>query len=187
MITELQKEIDTIQEVHPRRLCIDLDGCVVFYDFPEIVKEFFGVELDPDAIFAYDLADVLGVSPLLINKMFTKQVYGEPNFIDGALETLQEWKSKGYEITIYSNRVKYMGYFELAKWMIEWKIPFSGIDGGQGEYDFHIDDSPSKLMATKSITKLLYSQPWNKRCLNITGEIRRVYTWEEIKELVKEK
>ena len=164
-----------------KRLLLDLDGVICEYDFPKIVKNFFGVDLSATAIFAYDLADVLGVSPTLIDIMFKEQVYGKPNFVEGALDTLAEWQSKGYELIIYSNRVKYMGYEGLAGWLIEYQILFSGIDGGKGEYDVHIDDLPSKLMGTNSKLKLLYNQPWNKRCLNITGELYRVYNWAEVR------
>ncbi len=163
------------------RLCLDLDGCICEYDFPKIVHDFFGVDLSAQMIFAFDLADVLGVAPILIDTMFEEQVYGKPNFIENAVETLREWESKKYEIVIYSNRVKYMGYVGLVQWLRNWHIPFSGIDGGKGKFDIHIDDSPSKLMGTDSKLKLLFNQPWNQRCLNITGKLQRVYSWEEIR------
>uniref|UniRef100_A0A6M3LT47 5' nucleotidase n=1 Tax=viral metagenome TaxID=1070528 RepID=A0A6M3LT47_9ZZZZ len=166
-----------------KRICIDIDGCLCEYNFPKIVRDFFGVDLSAQAIFAYDLADVLGVAPSLINTMFKEQVYGKPNFVEGAIATLKEWESNGYELVIYSNRVKYMGYKGLARWLVDWQIPFSGIDEGQSEYDVHIDDSPSKLMATDSKLKLLFRQPWNTRCVNITGKLRRVRSWEEIRDV----
>ena len=168
-----------------QRLCLDLDGCICEYDFPKIVKNFFGVDLSSQAIFAYDLADVLGVSPTLINTMFKEQVYGKPNLVEGAIDTLKEWKSKSYELVIYSNRIKYMGGEGLARWLIDWKIPFSGVGCGQGSYDAHIDDSPSKLMATDSKIKLLYSQPWNERCHNITGKLIRMKNWEGVRVYVQ--
>ncbi len=172
-------------EPKPRlRLCIDLDGCVVQYDFPKIVRNFFGIDLSPQMIYAYDLADVLGVAPALINTMFKEQVYGKPNFVDDSLDILKWWKANGHELIIFSNRVKYMGYEGLAKWLIDWQIPFSGIDGGQGYYDVHIDDSPAKLMATDSKVKLLFAQAWNKKCHNITGKLQRVKSWQEIKQIV---
>mgnify|MGYP001574032515 CR=1 FL=1 len=163
------------------RICIDLDGVICGYDFPKIVKNFFGVDLSAEMIFAYDLADVLGVAPLVIDAMFREQVYGKPTFVEGAIDTLREWESKGYELVIYSNRVKYMGYEGLEKWLIDWKIPFTGIDGGGRFYDIHIDDSPAKLMATDSKIKLLFDQPWNQRCHNITGKLRRVKSWREVR------
>ena len=169
---------------YAKRICIDLDGVVCEYNFPKIVKSFFGVDLSAKMIFAYDLADVLGVAPALINTMFKEQVYGKPNFTEGAVETLKYWKVKGHELVIFSNRVKYMGHEGLAKWLIDWQIPFSGIDGGQGIYDVHIDDSPSKLMSTDSKTKLLFNQPWNERCLNIKGQLIRVKTWREVRDYV---
>ncbi len=164
-----------------RTICIDIDGVVCEYNFPKIVKNFFGVDLSAHAIFAYDLADVLGVAPALINTMFKEQIYGKPILVEGAIETLQEWKSKGYKLIIFSNRVKYMSYEDLAGWLTVYRIPFSGIDGGQGEYDVHIDDSPGKLMATNSKLKLLFNQPWNEKCHNITGKLIRVKNWQEVK------
>jgi len=180
------KEKDLFHKVIWRkRILLDIDGVVVNYDFPKIVKNFFGVDLSPYAIFAYDLADVLGVAPALINTMFKEQVYGKPDFIDGSLGTLEEWKTK-YEIAIFSNRVKYMGEFGLAKWLVDNLIPFHSIDvDGTGEYDYHIDDSPSKLASTNSRVKLLYHQSWNKRCLDIQKQLTRVYSWGEIKSIVR--
>ncbi len=164
-----------------KRICIDLDGVVCEYDFPMIVRNFFGIELKVKEIYAYDLPDVLGVSQEDINAMFKEQVYGKPHFIKGAIDTLKEWESKDYELVIFSNRVKYMGELGLTKWLREWEIPFDEIDGGSGKYDVHIDDSPGKLMSTNSKVKLLYSQPWNERCLNITRQLVRVNSWEEVR------
>ena len=168
------------------RICIDIDGVVCEYNFPKIVKSFFGVDLSPLSIFAYDLADVLGVAPALIDTMFEEQVYGKPTFVTGAIDTLKEWKSQGNELIIYSNRVKYMKGIDLVRWLIDWQVPFSGIDiKGDGKYDVHIDDSPGKLMATNSNVKLLFSQSWNQRCLNITKQLIRVNSWAGIKEIVR--
>ncbi len=163
-------------------LLLDLDGVVVEYDFPKLVKDFFHVDLiSKYMIYAYDLADVLGVTSIAIDTMFREQVWGEPHFIDGALEVLRELD---YEIVIFSNRLKYMGRFELTKWLIDWQIPFNSIcEEGEGQYDIQIDDRPSKLRDTNSKLKLLYSQNWNLQCLNIERALKRVYNWQEIKEI----
>ncbi len=186
MITKLMGGTNTISNLSGRqRMLLDIDGVICEYNFPKIVKDFFGVDLSTKAIFAYDLADVLGVAPSLIDTMFKEQVFGKPNLIEGAIDTLKEWRDKGYQIIIFSNRVKYMGYSGLWDWLDDWQIPFSWIDDGQGEYDVHIDDRPAKLMATNSKVKLLMTQPWNAGCHNIQKKLVRVYNWEEVRELVK--
>ena len=167
-------------------ICLDIDGVLCEYNFPEIVKNFFGVDLSSKAIFAYDLADVLGVAPVLINTMFKEQVYGKPTFNKGALETLRKWQTEKHYIGIWSNRTKYMGKMGLYEWMIKYKIPFNDLDfRGENCYDVHIDDCPSKLMSTDSKVKLLYSQPWNIGCLNITKSLIRVRNWQEIQDIIK--
>jgi len=168
-----------------KRILLDIDGVVVSYDFADLVWQKFHVRIDPSKIFAYNLSDALGVSSNAIDEMFHDQVWGKPDFISGALSVLNDWKSKEYEIVIYSNRVKYMGYDKLARWLIDWGIPFSGINGGQGLYDYHIDDRPEKLRDARGKFKLLYTQPWNLQCLNIENELIRVNNWDEIKDIVK--
>jgi len=168
-----------------KRILCDIDGTITEYDFNRLVKDFFGVDLSPMVIFAYDLADVLGVSKALIDTMFAETVYGKPNYIDGSYEVLSEWQAEGYEIIIFSNRVKYMGEMELAKWLIENDIPFSGIDStGLGNYDYAIDDRPAKLADVEANIKLLYHQPWNARCYDIERQLTRVKSWDEIKGIV---
>lgn len=167
-----------------KRILVDIDGVVCEYEFDKLVYEKFHVFIDAVKIYAYNLADVLGVSSKQIDEMFHDQVWGKPNFNKGAIEVLSEWESKGYKIIIFSNRIKYMGLGGLAKWLRNWEIPFSDINGGQGSFDFHIDDRPEKLCDTVSRVKLLYSQPWNLQCLNIENKLTRVNSWAEIKNIV---
>ena len=166
------------------QLLVDLDGVVVEYDFPKLVKQYFKVDLARQQIYAYDMADVLGVSNKSIDDMFKEQVFGRPNFIPGALETLQGWYGE-HEIVIFSNRVKYMGFQGLSKWLKGNKIPFDTVYHS-GEYDFHIDDSPAKLMNINSKTKLLFNQPWNEGCLNIEKKLKRVFNWVDIEKEVSD-
>jgi len=168
----------------PKRILVDIDGVICAYDFKFLVKKYFNVDLSPREIYAYDLADVLGVSNLEIDVMFKEQVFGEPTFNEGALETLNEWRGK-HEIIIYSNRVKYMGQLELERWLNRYNIPFDDlVTKWLGTYDVHIDDSPAKLMNTNSTLKLLYEQSWNVKCLDIQNKLTRVKDWQEIRGLV---
>ncbi len=172
------------QSLQKRRLLIDIDGVICEYDFPKIVWGKFHVKIKATDIYAYNISDTLGVSQQKVDEMFQEQVHGKPDFVKDAIETLREWQSKDYELVIFSNRVKYMGYRGLERWLIEWGVPYDVIDGGQGKYDFHIDDRPSKLQDTDSKVKLLYSRPWNEGCLNLMGNLIRVNSWQEIRDYV---
>ncbi len=176
VISDARKRLETKKP----RLLLDIDGVVVKYDFIGLVKRYFNVDIEPKAIFAYNLADVLGVSSKEIDNMFQEQVWGEPVFMDNAFDVLNEIKQI-YEIIIYSNRIKYMGEAGLVKWLVDYQIPFEGVDYGQGVYDIHIDDRPEKLEDTISSVKLLYTQPWNEGCLNIKNNLKRIYNWYEIR------
>lgn len=184
-MTDWQKELQNVQKnCNAKRILVDVDGVICEYQFNKIVKHFFGVDISKWQIYAYDLADVLGVAPVMINNMFKEQVYGKPTFTEGAMETLNEWHKK-HSIVIYSNRIKYMGGIGLVEWLTKYKIPFEGIDmNGTGTYDYFIDDSPAKLQSVDSKVKLLYSQPWNIHCFNLIGNLRRVHSWEEIRKEV---
>ena len=179
VISDAQKLREELKTRKPR-LLLDIDGVVVKYDFVGLVKRYFGVDIEPKAIFAYNLADVLGVSSKEIDDMFQEQVWGKPVFMANALDILNEI-SKIYEITIYSNRIKYMGELGLVEWLIDNQIPFEGVDYGQNKYDIHIDDRPEKLEDTDSSVKLLYTQPWNNGCLNIKRNLKRIYNWYDIR------
>jgi 5'(3')-deoxyribonucleotidase len=181
MITELKPRVkEAVYKIRKPRLLLDIDGVVVKYDFVGLVKKYFGVDIKPESIFAYNLADVLGVSSREIDNMFQEQVWGKPVFMEKALDVLNDIKYI-YEIIIYSNRIKYMGEYELIKWLAMNEIPFEGIDYGLDKYDFHIDDRPEKLEDTNSTIKLLYTQAWNVGCLNIKHNLKRINDWDEIR------
>jgi uncharacterized HAD superfamily protein len=166
------------------KILVDVDGVIVKYNFGLLVKKYFGIDLSPMSIYAYDLADVLGVSEIAINTMFKEQVYGRATFMPSALSTLQSWYNK-HEIIIGTNRTHYMTTKELVTWLTENNIPFHGIDETLSDkYDFHIDDSPRKLAGTNSQIKLLFNAPWNTRCLDIQKKFKRVFSWDDIAELV---
>ncbi len=183
VISDARKLKEERLETRKPRLLLDIDGVVVRYDFVGLVKRYFNVDISPQAIFAYNLADVLGVSSKEIDNMFKEQVWGKPVFMDNALDVLDEIKHD-YEIIIYSNRINYMGESGLVKWLIDSRIPFEGIDYGQSKYDFHIDDRPEKLEDTNSSIKLLYTQPWNISTMNIKRNLIRVNSWDEIKQII---
>ncbi len=186
--TEIKRNFSN-PNVKPRLFfCIDLDGCVVSYKFSDLVKKYFNVDIKEEDIYAHDLPDTLGVSSKEVDFMFHEQVWGKPNLIEGAIPVLKAWWSKGHHLIIYSNRVKYMGIDGLERWLRQYEIPFSDIvTENTFMYDFAIDDRPRKLEDIDSKERILFNQPWNRKCWNIKGNLTRVFNWQEIEDIVKER
>jgi len=172
-------------------LLVDIDGCVCKYDFPALTKKYFGKAIPNKGVWTYSLEDSLGVASRLVTDMFAKEVYSEPNLIQGAVGALKHFISKDYNVCVHTNRLRWMTPEELGDWLDKWGIPYSSIitNGALPSYVVaHVDDSPAKLMGTDDETTvkhlLLFDSPWNRQCLNITGKLHRVRTWAEVKEVV---
>lgn len=174
-----------------RNIIVDIDGCIAKYDFPTLTKQYFGKSIPNKGVWTYSLEDSLGVASRHIIDMFTEEVFAPPNFVQGALGALKHFISKDYNVCIHTNRLKFMEVNELEDWLNKWGIPYSSIivNGDlPGYVHAHVDDSPKKLMYTDDNTTvkhlLLFDNPWNRQCLNITGKLHRVKTWKEIREVV---
>lgn len=169
-------------------LLIDIDGVIAAYDFPALTREFYGKAVTNKQILAYSIADVLGVTRESVNRMFTAACHYPPNFVKGAMKSLLHFQAQGDAIYIYTNRLYFMTRTELIHWLYKYGIPFIGLFGDTKatEFDFHIDDSPCKLMETDGRVKhkLLFSAPWNKSCLDIEGKLQRVKNWKEVREVL---
>lgn len=169
-------------------LC-DIDGVICKYDFPELTKRYFGVEIPNTGIFTYSLEDSLGVPQVEVERMFRTEAFAPPNFIEGAVETLTEFLESGHTVSLWSAREHFMGFDGLCKWVSQYNLPRSFVvDDVIMPYDFHIDDNPRKLMSTDGRVKhkLLFDSPWNQQCLNITGKMIRVKNWDDVRRLVNE-
>lgn len=175
------------------KILLDIDGVVCHYDFSAITKKHFGVAIPNESIYTYSIEDSLGVSTKEVERMFDIETWSPPNFVKDSTEILEEFTDKGYNIIIYSSRIKFMGMKGLVDWLNTYGIPYSNIIDkesmlrfGVNNVDYHIDDSPTKLMNLGNLTKnkLLFDTPWNKQCLNIHNKLVRVYSWSEIREIV---
>lgn len=172
-------------------ILMDLDGTICQYDFPKLLEKYFHCSIPNGDIYAYALEDVLGVTPAEIAKMFKVEVYNRPCLIEGAISTINSFISKDYQVGIYSNRIHYMSMVELEDWMEAYGIPYSYVATKDDLPDYvyaHVDDNPSKLMELTELTKVKYSillnQPWNNKCLNITGKLQRAMNWQEVRNII---
>jgi len=174
-----------------KNLLVDIDGTICQYDFPKLLKKYFGVAIPNSGIFTYSLEDSLGVPPKMIEDMFAKEVYEEPNMIPGARSALKGFIDKGYNILILSNRLSWMTADELSDWLDDWGILYTDVLGN-GELPSyvhaHIDDSPLKLLRVDEETivkhRILFTCPWNKQCLDILGKFERARNWAEVRRII---
>jgi len=174
-----------------KNLLIDIDGVICQYDFPRLTKQYFGVEVPNAGVFTYSLEDSLGLPPKAISDMFAKEVFAEPNMIPGAIQQLERFIDSGYAVLIYSNRLHWMTQEELGDWLDKWGIPYTDvINGGQLPSYIHgyVDDSPVKLLSVdeQTIVKhlILFTNPWNKRCLDILGKFERAKNWNQVRRII---
>jgi len=172
-----------------KKIVVDIDGVVAQYDFPRMIKKHFGVDIKQEDVWTYAIEDALGVAPNDVYTMFRSEIFDTPLFVPGAREALDKLNRK-HDVFIYTNRIKIMGMQPLIKWLDDNKIAHSKIIFNNlhpdGQFDYHIDDSPLKLMDMNGTTvkKLLFDQPWNRNCLNITGRMQRVCGWAEVLEVI---
>uniref|UniRef100_A0A6M3K3M4 Uncharacterized protein n=1 Tax=viral metagenome TaxID=1070528 RepID=A0A6M3K3M4_9ZZZZ len=175
------------------KILCDVDGVIANYDFPAITKEFFGVAVSNEDIHAYSLEDVLGLPRQVVHHMFLEVCQRKPRMVSGAYNALKAFIMNGIEVYIYTNRLQFMTVQGLITWLQQFNVPFSGIAvfnerNLNTTFDFHIDDSPQKLMDVNGHVKrkLLFDQPWNRKCRNILGTLERVSSWKEIEQIVRE-
>ncbi len=176
-----------------RNLIVDVDGCIAQYDFPAILKKYFGVTLTNKDIYAYSLEDCLGTSSAAIEDIFIKECFAPPNFIPGAINTLKYLMARDDEIYILTNRLHFMSETEFEEWAEKYGIPYTAILNGRLPEYAHaqVDDHAVKLMNTQQLTtvkhSILFNAPWNRRCLNVTGQLERAKNWGQVKEIIDEK
>lgn len=176
-----------------RDLLVDIDGCICQYNFAKLTKKWFGTAVPNTGIATYSLEDSLGVPSKMVCDMFKAEAHAAPNMIRGAKDVLQEFITKDYNVFIYTNRLHFMTLVELEDWLDRYEIPYNDIIGNGTLPSYihaHIDDSPSKLLAVDEATtvkhRILFSNPWNKHCLDILGKFERANNWQAVRRLVYE-
>jgi len=171
-------------------ILLDIDGVVCAYNFPKLIKRWFGLDIQQSDITTYRLEECLGLPTKDIDQMFDTEVACSPEFIPGAQEAIQRL-SKDHLLFIWSHRLKHTTKDELEEWLLDHMIPFAEVlEEGQVKggrlFDYFIDDSPDKLLSLNGSVKhkILFDQPWNRSCKNIMGLLKRVYSWQEIEEII---
>ncbi len=174
-----------------RSIIVDLDGVITKYDFPALTKKWFGATIHNKGVWCYSIEDSLGVATEDVVKMFQEEVEAPPNLVPGAINTLKLFMARDYEVYVLTNRLYFTDENRLIAWLDKYGIPYSAVltNGDLPDYVVaHIDDSPTKLMSTRSKTEvkhsILFDNPWNRQCLNITGQLERAKNWGQVKEII---
>lgn len=177
-----------------KSIVCDIDGVIAQYDLPALTKKYFGIAVPERLVWCYSIEDALGVSKAEVEHMFRKEVNAKPNLVPGAIQALQWFVSKDYNIYILSHRAQFSTGEEVESWLEKYDIPFSSVINWAGLPSYvhaHIDDNPRKLMDVREkVTvkhSILFVRPWNKKCLDINRVLERANNWKEVKEIVNGK
>lgn len=174
-------------------IIIDIDGCICNYDFPTLIKKYFGVEVPNKAVLFYSLEDCLGLPPSAVTEMFREEVHAPPNFVPGAIKVMTDLLDDGHNISLFTNRIMFTSTYELENWLDKYEIPYTNIVLPESLPSYAhamIDDSPRKLLMADQITRikhlLLFDNPWNRKCLDVLHKFERVKTWGRVKRAIYE-
>ena len=169
------------------KIGVDIDGTIADYNLTATTKKHLGREEANDVFICFSESAILKGPGEELLAVFQKYARQKAILIDGAVESIRRLRDKGHNIIIYSNRLLFMDKAELEDWLRDNKIPFTAVWAKRNppQLDYHVDDNPAKLVNLGDGTrnKLLFDQPWNRRCLDVAN-IRRVYNWKEVEEII---
>ncbi len=173
--------------------------------FIRIIENEFGKAVRFEDIHSFDLKKSFGLSDMEFDHFF--ELAHRPETIvsyesmPGAVESLENWSNKGYDISIVTGRLT-CAYEASKHWLINHKVPHNAFlivnKYGRGEMDpdlcisleelsekkfgFAVEDSATmaQYIARKMETPvLLYDRPWN-RVIDNDDAIHRFTSWKTL-------
>jgi len=177
------------------RIAVDIDGVISDFvgTFIPLVKERYGIELSQDDIYVHDLFLVLGITEQETQELIIETLRRPIRPIPGAVKALKKINSN-HDVHIITAR--HPSAQEITKqWLSDHKIQYDSLiwlkEGNkhllEKKFDIVIDDHLRELLGFHGKVKhlVVFDHPWN-RTKNVKALVRRVYTWNDIENLIDE-
>lgn len=205
-----------MEQTSSSRIYVDLDDVLAETGraFLEVLAREFGKRIEFEDIVDYDLGKSLDLEPEILAEFMRAvhrpRVLGGLSPIRGAIETVGDWVSRGYEVDVVTGRPEQTA--EVSRgWLEAHRVPhrrlafvdkyawpgevFQASEGtglhelvGSG-YRLAVEDSADvaeRLAGLLEVPVVLLDRPWNRRLLEgsaeANGRIVRCRDWHEIRE-----
>ena len=195
---------------------VDFDDCLceTARHFSELVAELFGKHVPYEDMKYFDLQKSFSLTREQYEHMMIEahnpEILLAYEETPGAVETLNEWIDKGYEVSIITGRPS-SSYEPSRLWLDQHGLERAKLfclnkygrtgfikegdfnleleDFYQMHFDYAIEDSPAAFRFFErwpSLKVLVYDRPWNQECELLGKEYRRCADWEMIRAMVKQ-
>ncbi len=191
---------------------VDLDDVLseTTLAFSKLLKREYGREVGLEQITSFNLQDAFGLTPKEFDYFFDlihspeEILRFEP--VDGAIEVLNNWTARGYEIIIVTGRLT-STYESSLEWLLLHKFPYDSFimvdkysrpetdptiaismdELSEKQFSLAVEDSlfMAEYISQNMETRVaLFDRPWNRGHL-LNGKIKRCSGWEQIGPLFK--
>lgn len=172
------------------KIAIDIDGVVC--DFTnsalEVIREVYGISIRLNQIIYHNLEFVLGLSKQEVEKIIVRVLNNPSNVnpVSDCKPILQKLIDDGHHITLLTSRRLVMRHVTQV-WLDMYKIPhhelvfMTDYREYPVRFDIMLDDFPAKLIDIENNVEelVLFTQPWNTRCLDLRGRFTRIANWQQ--------
>lgn len=196
---------------------IDYDDCLceTGRHFSELVKELFDLDVPYEDIRSFNLQKSFSLSDEDYEKMMvmahTPEVLLSYDETPGAVDTIRDWISRGHEISIITGRPS-SSYEASRQWLDRHGLADVKLyclnkygrdsfiknsdfnleleDYYKMKFDVAVEDSPAAFQFFGHLPELevfVIDRPWNQDCEFPSGNFRRCFSWDSIREFVKER
>lgn len=187
-------------KIAPRELAFDIDGVLAdtFHVFVKIAREEYDIQVNYDDITEYDFRKVVDIDEeicnVIIQRILNDPVHMGIKPMNGAVDVITRLSRYGTILFVTARP----GRTSIYEWLVrhlkrvdprlirleatgshEDKIPILLEQGIRYFVEDRLDTC--YLLATASVTPIVYEQPWNRIC----HPFRTVCSWEEISGMIQ--
>ncbi len=172
-------------------IALDIDGVIIDFvnSFIHHLKEKWDFVLRYEEIYCHDISQVLALPKNDVDEIIHETLFSNHfKLIEGAKKSIDQLNQSHNVYLITSRYEKYKEHTEklLEKHNIQYKKLFFSKYLEKHQVDIHFDvfveDSVDEAvsLSQKDLKILLFNHPWNEKSLNLKNLFQRVYSWDEI-------